>query len=42
MGIMNQIVEDYKDVDLDARKIVEQLSNQENLSTIKDVITKLD
>ena len=41
MGIMNQIVEDYKDVDLDARKITEQLSNNENLSLIKDVVTKL-
>lgn len=41
MGIMQQIVEDYKDVDLDARKITEQLSNTENLSLIKDVVTKL-
>lgn len=41
MGVMNQIVQDYKDVDLDARKITEQLSNNENLSLIKDVVTKL-
>ena len=41
MGIMNQIVQDYKDTDLDARKITEQLSNNENLSLIKDVVTKL-
>ena len=41
MGVMEQIVQDYKDVDLDARKITEQLSNNENLSLIKDVITKL-
>lgn len=41
MGIMEQIVEDYKDVNLDARKITEQLSNNENLSLIKDVVTKL-
>ncbi len=41
MGIMEQIVQDYKDVDLDARKITEQLSNNENLSLIKDVVTKL-
>lgn len=41
MGIMQQIVEDYKNVDLDARKITEQLSNAENLSLIKDVVTKL-
>ena len=41
MGIMEQIVQDYKDVDLDARKITEQLSKNENLSMVKDVITKL-
>lgn len=41
MGIMNQIVQDYKDTDLDAKKITEQLSNNENLSLIKDVVTKL-
>ena len=41
MGVMAQIVEDYKDVDLDARKITEQLSNAENLSIVKDVVTKL-
>lgn len=41
MGVMEQIVQDYKDVDLDARKITEQLSNNENLSLIKDVVTKL-
>ena len=41
MGVMNQIVQDYKDTDLDARKITEQLSNNENLSLIKDVVTKL-
>lgn len=41
MGIMEQIVQDYKDVDLDARKITEQLANTENLSMVKDVITKL-
>ena len=41
MGVMEQIVQDYKDVDLDAKKITEQLSNNENLSLIKDVVTKL-
>ena len=41
MGVMEQIVQDYKDVDLDARKITEQLSDNENLSLIKDVVTKL-
>ena len=41
MGVMEQIVQDYKDVDLDAKKITEQLSNSENLSLIKDVVTKL-
>lgn len=41
MGVMAQIVEDYKDIDLDARKITEQLSNAENLSIVKDVVTKL-
>ena len=41
MGIMESIVQDYKDVDLDARKITEQLSDNENLSLLKDVITKM-
>ena len=41
MGIMEQIVQDYKDVDLDARKITEQLANNDNLSLIKDVVTKM-
>ncbi len=41
MGIMEQIVQDYKDVDLDARKITEALGNAENLSVVKDVVTKL-
>lgn len=41
MGVMEQIVQDYKDVDLDAKKITEQLSNNDNLSLIKDVVTKL-
>ena len=41
MGIMEQIVNDYKDADLDAGKITEQLSNSENLNVVKDVITKL-
>ena len=41
MGIMEQIVKDYKDVDLDAHKITEQLANNDNLSLIKDVVTKM-
>ena len=41
MGIMEQIVKDYKDVDMDARKVLEDLSNNENLSVVKDVVTKL-
>lgn len=41
MGIMEQIIEDYKDVNLDANKITEQLSNNENFNLLKDVVTKL-
>lgn len=41
MGIMEQIIQDYKDVDLDAHKITEQLSNNENFGLLKDVVTKL-
>jgi hypothetical protein len=40
-GIMESIVNDYKDVDLDATNIEEKIQNPENLKLLKDVLTKL-
>lgn len=41
LGIMQAIVEDYKDVELKGKEIIEDLSNEEKLPLIKDVVTKL-
>ena len=41
MGIMEQIIKDYKDTNMDASKFLEDISNNENLSIVKDVVTKL-
>lgn len=41
LGIMQAIVEDYKDVELKGKEIIEDLSNKEKLPLIKDVVTKL-
>jgi len=38
---MEAIVQDYKNVELDANKIAETISGDGNLDTIKKVITEL-
>ena len=40
-GIMDDIGTDYKNLDFDATKIQEKLSNQENLTFLKNVVNKL-
>lgn len=40
-GIMENIASDYAEVDMDATKIQEKLANPENLTLLKDVMTKL-
>lgn len=40
-GVMEAIVNDYKDVELDANKIAETIAGQGNLETVKKVITEL-
>lgn len=40
-GVMEAIVQDYKDVELDANKIAETITGEGNLDTIKKVITEL-
>ena len=40
-GIMEAIVQDYKDTELDANKIVETITGDEKLETIKKVVTEL-
>lgn len=42
VGIIQAIVEDFKEADMDANKIVEKLTDQENFSVVKDVVTKLN
>jgi hypothetical protein len=41
MGIMEAISQDYSNLDLDATNIQEKMSNPENLTLLKDVLTKL-
>lgn len=41
LGILQNVVEDYKNLDLDATKIVEQLNNKENVEFLKNVMDKL-
>jgi hypothetical protein len=40
-GIMENIVSDYTEVDMDATNIQEKLANPENLTLLKNVMTKL-
>lgn len=40
-GIMENIVSDYAEVDMDATKVQEKLANPENLTLLKNVMTKL-
>lgn len=41
MGIMDVITTDYTNLELDANRISSALSNKENLSLLKDILTKL-
>ena len=40
-GIMESVVNDYKDTDLDATKIEEKIKDPENLQLLRNVLTKL-
>lgn len=41
MGILDTIVDDYNNLNLEASEIQEKLSNPENLTLLKDILTKL-
>lgn len=41
LGIIETISTDYKDLNLDSQNIEQNLSNPENLSLVKDILTKL-
>lgn len=41
LGIMQAIVQDYKDLDLDAEKLEEKIANKENLQLLHNVMEKL-
>lgn len=41
LGILEAVSTDYENLDLDAVKIKEALSNNENMSLLRDVLTKL-
>lgn len=41
-GVIQAIVEDYKNTEIDTNKLVEELTDQENFQIVKDVVTKLN
>lgn len=41
LGVMQAITTDYKDLNLEASEITDKISNPENLTLLKDVLTKL-
>ena len=41
LGILNNVKEEYNDLDLDATKIQEKLQDAESLGLLKEVLTKL-
>lgn len=41
LGILDSVSKDYSNLDLDVEKLQEKISNPENLTLLKDVITKL-
>lgn len=41
-GVIQAIVEDYKNTEIDTNKLVEKLTDQENFQVVKDVVTKLN
>ena len=42
MGILEQVSQDYSNLDLDVTKIQEKLADPENMEFLKEVTTKLD
>lgn len=42
MGIMEQTQADYKNLDQEVTDIESKISNPENLTLLKDVVTKLN
>ena len=41
MGILDTISTDYSDLNLDVEHVQEQLSNKENFTLVRDILTKL-
>ena len=41
MGILDAVTTDYKDLNFDVEQLQKNISNPENLSLLKDVVTKL-
>lgn len=41
LGVMDSMTKDYSNLDFDIEKLTEKLSNPEQLSLVKDIITKL-
>lgn len=42
MGVMEQTQQSYQDLDTEVTKLEEKISNPENLTLLKDIVTKLD
>lgn len=40
-GILDNVVTDYKDLNFDVTELQKNISNPENLTLLKDVVTKL-
>ncbi len=41
MGILDTVTTDYKDLNFDVSELQKNISNPENLTLLKDVVTKL-
>ena len=41
MGILDTVTTDYKDLNFDVKQLQENISNPDNLTLLKDVVTKL-
>ena len=41
VGVVDSVIEEFKDLDLEASDIQEKLSDEKNLTFLKDVVTKL-
>lgn len=42
LGILNAVSQEYKDLDLDIESLTQKISEPDNLSFVKDVLTKLN